>query len=374
MTGRTQNAAAVAATSGTLAGAPVDNDAGYLPDFCSGPMTVAVVLLAELVALVVTLTRQPAETMFWIELARTSMFLLWVGLGSAFVMCRARNYLASRDALQVTVVSLLLLVATTAIVSEGAWWLGRYYSVQAGGLSAEMFPAAHWPFVLRNVAVSLILSALMLRYFYVAHQWRRNVQMEARSRIQALQARIRPHFLFNSMNTIAALTRIDAETAEQVVEDLADLFRASLAESKQLVHLREEFEMARIYERIEKLRLGERLRVEWDVDMLPPRVLIPGLTVQPLLENAIYHGIEPLPEGGTVTVTGSVAARHIVIEIANPVATDQTTRRHSGNQMALANVRQRLELAFGGKAGLEIDSQPARFRVRLRLPYQPAGS
>lgn len=346
----------------------------YLPDFCSGPMTVAVVLMAELVAIVVTLARQPAETMFWIDLARASMFLLWVGLGSAFVMCRARPYLATRDTLQVTVISLALLVFTTALVSEGAWWLGRYYSARAGGLSAEMFPAAHLPFVARNVAVSLILSALMLRYFYVAHQWRRNVQMEARSRIQALQARIRPHFLFNSMNTIAALTRIDAEAAEQVVEDLADLFRASLAESKQLVHLREEFEMARIYERIEQLRLGERLRVHWDVDALPPRALIPGLTVQPLLENAIYHGIEPLPEGGTVTITGNVEARHIVIDIANPVATDSSARRHDGNQMALANVRQRLELAFGGKASLDIDSQPASFRVRLRLPHAPVAS
>ena len=342
------------------------DDTSYLPDFCSAPMTIAIVLLAELLALVLTLARQPGATLFWIDLARASMFLLWVGLGSAFVMCRAQPFLRSRDTLQVTVVSLGLLMLTTALVSEAAWWAGRYYASRTGGITGEMFPATHWSFLIRNVAISAIVGALMLRYFYVAHQWRHNVQMEARSRIQALQARIRPHFLFNSMNTIAALTRTDPEIAEQVVEDLADLFRASLAEGKQLVHLREEFEMARIYERIEQLRLGDRLQVQWDVDDLPQRALIPGLTVQPLLENAIYHGIEPLPGGGTVHIAGSVDGGRIVIEITNPVSPHAPPR--SGNQMALANVRQRLELAFGARGSLEVDAGELQFRVRLHLP------
>ncbi len=341
-------------------------EAGYLPDFCSAPMTIAIVLLAELLALVLTLARQPGETLFWIDLARASMFLLWIGLGSAFVMCRAQPFLRGRDTLQITVISLALLMLSAGVISEAAWWAGRYYTMRTGGISGEMFPATHWPFVFRNVTISAIVGALMLRYFYVTHQWRHNVQMEARSRIQALQARIRPHFLFNSMNTIAALTRTDPEIAEQVVEDLADLFRASLAEGKQLVHLREEFEMARIYERIEQLRLGDRLQVVWQVDDLPPRALIPGLTVQPLLENAIYHGIEPLPGGGAVHIAGRVENRRIIIEITNPVSPQVAPR--PGNQMALANVRQRLELAFGARGALEVDSNERQFRVRVHLP------
>ena len=168
------------------------------------------------------------------------------------------------------------------------------------------------------------------------------------------------------MNTVAALTRIDPEIAEQVVEDLADLFRASLAEGKHLVHLREEFEMARIYERIEQLRLGDRLQVQWDVDELPQRALIQGLTVQPLLENAIYHGIEPLPGGGTVHIAGRVDGGRIVIEITNPVSPHAPPR--NGNQMALANVRQRLELAFGTRGAFEVDASELQFRVRLHLP------
>ncbi|MDH3647039.1 MAG: histidine kinase [Gammaproteobacteria bacterium] len=331
-------------------------------------MTITIVLLVELIAFVLTLARQPAVGFFWVDLAQSSLFLLWIGLGSAWVMCMARPLLARRGTVQVTLISLALLMLTTAAVSEAAWWAGQYYSDRSGGAGGGIFPSSHLPFVLRNVAISAVVSALILRYFYVSHQWKRNVQMEAVSRIQALQARIRPHFLFNSMNTIAALTRSDPDAAEQVVEDLADLFRASLAENKQLVHLREEFEMARLYERIERLRLGERLEVDWQVETLPHRALIPGLTVQPLLENAIYHGIEPLPDGGTVTINGRMEGKEIVIEVVNPVTRDSGARRHDGNKMALANVRQRLELAFHGKAALEINQDADQFFVRMRLP------
>ncbi len=268
----------------------------------------------------------------------------------------------------VTIISLALLIVTTVIISEGAWWIGVYYAERTGGAGSNMFPATHLPFLLRNAVIAAIVSALVLRYFYVSHQWKRNVHMEAHSRIQALQARIRPHFLFNSMNTIASLTRSDPRAAEQVVEDLADLFRASLAENRQMVHLREEFEVARLYERIEKLRLGERLQVEWQIDGLPQRALIPSLTVQPLLENAIYHGIEPLPDGGTVTINGRVQGKDIILEIVNPLTRDSNARRHDGNRMALENVRQRLELAFGGKASLKLTEDQDRFSVLLRLP------
>ncbi|MBT8136982.1 MAG: sensor histidine kinase [Gammaproteobacteria bacterium] len=331
-------------------------------------MTFAIVLLAELVALVLTLARLPAADVFWIDLARSSMFLLWIGLGNAVVLCGARRFLAGRSAVQTTAVSLFLVMATTALVSEAAWLIGDFYSGRAGGAASAMFPASHLPFLLRNTLIAAIVGALMLRYFYVSHQWRRNVQMEARSRIQALQARIRPHFLFNSMNTIAALTRSDPDAAEQVVEDLADLFRASLADNKQLIHLREEFEMARLYQRIEELRLGDRLTVEWDVDELPDRALIPGLSVQPLLENAIYHGIEPLPGGGKVLISGRTEGDKIHIEIVNPVNNDASAQRHDGNRIALSNVRQRLDLAFGRKGGLKTLTGDGQFSVTLTIP------
>jgi len=184
-----------------------------------------------------------------------------------------------------------------------------------------------------------------------------------------LQALIRPHFLFNSMNTIASLTRSDPRQAEEAVEDLSDLLRANLSGSGHRTTLKEELEVAAIYQRIEKLRLGDRLSVRWDVDDLPMRALIPSLTVQPLLENAIYHGIELLPDGGEVVVTGERDDDYLVITIANPVA-EGKQRSIDGNKMAMENIRQRFELAYDNRATVEIDSGNTAFSVKLRFPHE----
>ena len=164
-----------------------------------------------------------------------------------------------------------------------------------------------------------------MRYLYISSEWRRSIVAEAQSRVSALQALIRPHFLFNSMNTIASLTRSNPARAEEAVEDLADLMRANLGSQKDRTTLKEELEVAAIYQRIEKLRLGDRLRVRWDIETLPMRALIPSLTIQPLLENAIYHGIEMLPEGGEVHVSGKRDGDSLSIVVSNPVAAIQET-------------------------------------------------
>jgi len=194
-------------------------------------------------------------------------------------------------------------------------------------------------------------------------------ELEARSRIRALQARIRPHFLFNSLNTVASLTRSDPERAEEAIEDLADLFRVSLSDARAQITLREELEVARIYQRIEQLRLGERLQVRWNVADLPSDAIVPSLLLQPLLENAIGHGIEPLPQGGTVTVLGRCDGDEIVVEIENPVSATARAVR-SGNRMALDNIRQRLELVFPGRSGVEVADSADAYRVRLRFPLE----
>jgi two-component system sensor histidine kinase AlgZ len=259
-----------------------------------------------------------------------------------------------------------LILLNTALISELAVWLGPAF----GATVITDQSADHWSFLLRNAGIAVIVTALLLRYFFVTHQWQKHVRAEAQSRIQALQARIRPHFLFNSMNTIAALTRTDPKRAEEAVEDLADLFRATLRDSSAPLRLKEELELTRIYQRIEALRLGERLAVTWDVGALPMRAFVPGLTVQPLLENAIYHGIEPLEHGGTVTVSGSVVDGMVEIVVANPVAPGtELGEPRPGNRLALDNIRQRLDLAYGGRGSLTVEQQPDRYRVTVRFPY-----
>lgn len=206
-----------------------------------------------------------------------------------------------------------------------------------------------------------------MRYLYVASEWRRSIVLEAEARISALQALIRPHFLFNTMNTIASLTRSDPKQAEEAVEDLADLMRANLNVPKNRTTLKEELEVAAIYQRIEKLRLGDRLSVVWDVGELPMRALIPSLTIQPLLENAIYHGIELLPDGGKVKISGRRVDNDLHIDVANPVASDQSGRK-GGNQMAMANIRQRFELAYGNRASVMVEETADNYNVKLRFP------
>ena len=218
------------------------------------------------------------------------------------------------------------------------------------------------------MGISAIVHALALRYFYIQHQWRRNIESETQSRIQALQSRIRPHFFFNCMNTIASLTRKQPEIAEQAVEDLSELFRDSMKDAKELSSLNEEFEICNRYLRIESYRLGERLKISWDIDSLPADARIPSLTLQPLLENAIYHGIETIPEGGTVHINGKQVNDEIIICITNPILENQKDR--IGNQVAQENIRQRFTAYFGNKGKLNINNENQQYRVEIILPYK----
>ena len=342
-------------------------DDSFLPDFCHTRSVFAVVLIAELVALTFALARAP-DSVFLTELARISVFVQWIGLTSAALLCFARPRLVEQSVPVVAGAVFALLLANTFVLSEAVLWIGRYMS--ARGLDATLFPDEHVPFLLRNAAICVIVVALLLRYFFVSHQWRHHVRAEARSRIHALQARIRPHFLFNSLNAIAALTRSDAARAEEAVEDLADLFRATLRDTDAPLRIKEELELTRIYQRIEMLRLGDRLRVQWDVTEVPMRALIPGLTVQPLLENAIYHGIEPLDGGGVVHVHGHVESGQVVLTVTNPVAPVRAAEQRSGNHVAVENIRQRLQLAYGDQGRLDVVQTPEEYSVTIRFPLR----
>ena len=304
----------------------------------------------------------------WTELARTSGYLLWTTLLCAALLCRAQPWLARQTLRNSTLAALGMIVSAVTIVSEFIYWFGRSWDARLGAPSG-LFPTDHAAFLLPNLFIGAIVGGLALRYFYVANEWRRSVELEARVRVRALQARIRPHFLFNSMNTIAALTRTDPARAEEAIEDLSDLFRVALAESRPEISLREEIEIARTYQRIEQLRLGSRLEVRWDVGTLPPNAMVPGLLLQPLLENAIGHGIEPLPRGGVVTVVGRAADGMISIEVANPVSVRARSTR-PGNRMALDNIRQRLELVFSARAAVFSATTRAR---RMRDPVLSVG-
>ena len=342
----------------------------YLPDFCTSRAALAIVLIVELTAIVLALARQGADRArapdIWAEHARTTFFLLTVGLICAALLCGTRRRLERLTVARGSAAVLALLTAAIAVISAAAYFLGRT-RLAVGAGAATFFPSQPWPFVLRNVGIGFVIVAVALRYFYVTHQWRRNIEMRAAARVHALQARIRPHFLFNSMNTIASLTRSDPALAEQAVQDLADLFRASLSDQRQTITLEEELEVARTYQRIEQLRLGARLNVSWDVDRLPRDARVPGLLLQPLIENAIYHGIEPRAEGGTVGVVGELTGDLITVVVRNPV--DERQSEREGNRLALANIRERMALLYGELALIKAGRFGNEYIVTLRFPH-----
>jgi two-component system sensor histidine kinase AlgZ len=355
------------ATSNRLTRAGASASRFELPDLCSPVAVTGVVIACGLLAVVLALARAPDWSGFYTHLAPAGVLLFWVGLGSTALLCRLRPWLTRLTVLEGSVLAFLVVLAVVVGVSEAAFWLGRALGAgpDSGG---NWFPTGHGPFLARNVAIAALLLGPVLRYSHLHAEHQRNVRREASARLAALQARIRPHFLFNSMNTIAALTRQNPVAAEQAVEDLADLFRASLAEGSQLIPLGEEIGIARVYARIEQHRLGDRLQIDWDLDDLPAEARMPGLTLQPLLENAIYHGIEPATRPGQIAIHGRVAGDRIEIEVSNPLPQAGAAPRRGGHRLALDNIRERLVLAFGDRAGLTTSDDGERFTATLHFP------
>jgi len=344
-------------------------DPFYLPNFCSSSAVFGAVLIAVLVAIIMTLARVSRWEYFFSDLAKTSLMLVWTALAVAAVLCVLRNWIARFPVVTASALTFLAVTVVVAAVSEIVYWLGSVYSPEVVVGMDSWFPQNQWYFLSRNVLVGLIITGLGLRYFYVSHQWERNVESEARTRIHALQARIRPHFLFNSMNTIAELTRTNPAAAETAVENLSDLFRASLADSSKLVRLEQELEVTRIYQEMEQQRLGDRLKVEWRLEDLPGHAKIPSLMLQPLLENAIYHGVERLSEPGVVEIEGRRKGDMIYLSVRNALPEEQH-RSGSGNKIALENIQERLALAFGPRARLSRAVDQTHYHVSIAFPLK----
>ena len=332
----------------------------YLPDFCHPENLLKLVLVLELIAIVLTLAGAPKNSNLFVKLALLSMFVQWIGLASAGLLCLLRRQGRLRGALQSTLLSLVVVAAVTLLVSGLGWALEKqlylgYFRHRSLGV-----------ILVQHLAIALILYGMTLRYFFVQYRNQQTLKAEARARLQALQARIRPHFLFNSLNTIASLTHDEPDRAEEAIENLSDLFRASLrADSR--VSLESEIELTRQYIALEALRLDDRLRVEWLIKARLERFNLPALTLQPLVENAIYHGIEPLAEGGEVRIELRQTGDRLIIRISNPLPPERSLNR-AGNRMALENIRERLDLAFDGDAKIEHLEENGLYTVSIRVP------
>ncbi len=338
---------------------------GFLPDFCNARVIFLVILGAILLAFVLSLASMRHGEDYWVNLSMIALFIVWIAFGNILVLCVCRRFLHRLSPIVAAFSSYGLSLLVTFVVSI----LALVTTPQETSPITQGESLIMNGFLLRNLAISAIVSAVALRYFYVQHQWKSNIQTEARSRIQALQARIRPHFLFNSMNTIASLTQTEPMKAEKAVLDLADLFRASLGHQDK-VTLREELDFTKRYINIEELRLGDRLKVELHLqDNISLSTLIPALILQPLVENAIYHGVEPLTDGGTVRIEINSTARELQLTITNPKPLERDPLR-SGNKMAQDNIRQRLQLAYGDQSKMKIKESDDDYSVSFHIPIE----
>jgi two-component system, LytTR family, sensor histidine kinase AlgZ len=326
-----------------------------LPDFRSMGVHLRILLLVNAMALVAAVVRSDSLNAAWLALLQLSGAIQPILLGallSLFALSRGLARLPYK--LGTLAVLMLVLMLTT-----GAY----HFSISLAG--AEVQPPLWRIWFLSAAAVGTLLL-----YFNLHSRTLSPAITEAR--LQALQARIRPHFLFNTLNAALSLIRSDPRRAETALEDMADLFRVLMADNRQLVPLKSELELCRQYLSLEKLRLGDRLQLIWHIDNMPEDALIPPLLLQPLLENAVYHGIEPYQEGGEININLYRSRDLVHLVLTNPYRLDGD--RHNGNKMALSNIRDRLTLHFDAEAQLMIKVTGNQYRVHIVIPYRRAPS
>lgn len=340
----------------------------FLPDLCSVNSVFLLCIGAQLIAFVLILAAGDILSESWDELGLLSIFVQWIALVCAGILCLSRRWLAKLPVPWAVTCTYCIIVLTTGTIAA----LAQYFMIKIEyqwGSSPETMTG----FVSRCVIISAIFALVVLRYFYVTQQWKQRIELESQARVEALQARIRPHFLFNSMNIIASLIQSHPKLAEQAVEDLSEIFRATLRESGSMVSLSQEWVLCQNYLRIEGLRLDERLKVEVDLSGVPQDAAIPMLTLQPLVENAVYHGIQPLQKGGTIKVVGHMEDNIVCITLSNPVPPASHQKAPPGNQIAVLNIGHRLNLLFGSLAELKVKSTPDYYEVLIRFPYLKSG-
>jgi len=343
---------------------PAPLDGLFLPDLCNIRILLLVIVIAEMLAFILTLAGS-ASGQGWQDLGLISLFVQWVALCSVLLLCVSRPWLAKFKNNHAGLISFLLINLITLLISELTF---SFIAFPGLDLSA----AGHIDFLLRNLGISVIVSMLTLRYFYLQYQSSKLMLAENTSRIEALQSRIRPHFLFNSMNIIASLTRSDPKRAEQAVENLSQIFRASLSDIKKQISLQEEISICESYLQIETLRLGDRLKVDWQIGDDVAKDMIPPLLLQPLIENAVIHGIEPLTEGGTVFISAQhqLDKRVLELTVINPCDDSNTECKSSskGNQIALNNINQRLDAIYEGESQLTITQGNNKYTATIIIP------
>ncbi len=336
----------------------------FLPNICTMKSVIRILLAGMTIALILALAAASDLHALLVKFGLNALFILWTAVMSIILICILGKVLNRVSSTRAGAFILAITTFFTCIASI----LG------IAGLSYSSGNIVYWDtlFVLKNIFISGIITLLALRYFYVQQQWNEHVKSDSDAKYDALQSRMRPHFLFNSLNTIAQLITVDPVRAEDALLDLADIFRTTL-DKRNRITLGEELDVTMRYLRMEGLRLGKRrLSVVWDMEKnaLPFEMQIPPLLLQPLVENAIYHGIQPRKEGGTLGISLYETEKYLDISVSNPVPPEGTTAHSKGNHIAQENLKKRLDIAYGDRAKLSLTKTAHLYRVAFRIPKE----
>lgn len=324
-----------------------------LPNFCNLGVMLRSLVVANLFVVAFAAVRSASWRSFSVEVLDMASFAEPVLFVSLALLCAARPALQRlRYAAGIALLATIVLAVAAAAHAASRWLLFGQGGMEAGRLAA----------------LTLFVTGVVVAYFDLRSRALEPAVAEAR--IQALQARIRPHFLYNSINAVLSLIRSEPRRAERALEDLADLFRVLMAENRTLAPIADEIGLVRQYLALESLRLGERLRVAWRTDNMPADALVPPLVLQPLVENAVYHGIEPCPDGGEIGIDVGLAGGVLQMVLTNPYPSE--SRQTAGNRMAIANIRERLQLHFDAEASMRSEVVDGMYKVTIRMPYLAA--
>ncbi|WP_372591960.1 sensor histidine kinase [Guyparkeria sp.] len=327
-----------------------------LPAFCTARVILITLLLGAALSLLLSLVPGMAGDR-WTRFGTTLWLVTWIALVTVAILCAARTWLTRLPVAGLLAAIVVVLAGVTGLTSAAA-----FHALLAIGWQTQ---DSVWQFMGHNLAIALVVGLIGIWIFSLHLGNARQIAARSEAELAALHARIRPHFLFNSLNTVAELVNSRPEDAERAVLDLARVFRAALA-ADDVSPLAEEIDLTRRYLEIEQWRLGSRLVVDWDLPDPLPDADLPVLTLQPLVENAVHHGVERQPRPGPVRIACRADRQGVHLTIENDRGT--ATESHDGNGMALANIRDRLALVFGEAASLRAGPTDGRFRVELVVP------
>ena len=324
-----------------------------LPDYCNMGVVLRALLFVNAAVLVASIAGTADLRVALQAFADSAVIVELSTMLSLLVLCALRSMFGAAPAWMQRLVSAALPAAVTATVT---WLMARIFGTTASGL---------WS----GALVAAVLGASLQHYFTL--RLRAYSPALAEARLQALQARIRPHFLFNSLNAVLSLIRTEPRVAETALEDLSELLRVLIRDTGEMSTLEEEIDLCRQYLAIESLRLGERLALDWNLQQVDEETRrsarVPALLLQPLLENAVHHGVEPSSTPVLIRIAMRRLLDRIEITIANPL---HAAVQVSGNHMALSNIRERLALLYDVEGELSTDVIDGQFVVCLRFPYQ----